>query len=118
MLKWLIRRRIAAFERAYNYDSAYAHEILAISTRALLVFNRIMPMSRYRQDAPRDAWFAAKTATALNEDCGPCSQLTVTMAERAGVDVDLLRAHPRSRCRRNDTRCGAGFQLRTRDAGA
>ena len=92
MLKWLIRRRIAAFERAYSYDLGYVYEILDVGVRAVLVFNRIMPMSRYRHDAPRDAWFAAKIATALSEDCGPCTQLAVTMAERAGVDADSLRA--------------------------
>lgn len=92
MLKWLIRRRIAAFERAYGYDFSYAYGILDVSPRALLVFNRIMPMSRYRHDVPIEAWFAAKIATALSEDCGPCTQLTVTMAERAGVKPDVLRA--------------------------
>jgi hypothetical protein len=92
MLKWLIRRRIAAFEREYGYDSSYAYDMLDVSLRALLTFNRIMPMSRYRRDVPRDAWFAAKIATALDEDCGPCTQLCVTMAERAGVEADLLRA--------------------------
>ena len=92
MLKWLIRRRIAAFERDYGYDSSYAYEILDVSIRAVLVFNRIMPMSRYRRDVPRDAWFAAKIATMLSEDCGPCTQLAVTMAEREGVNADLLCA--------------------------
>jgi hypothetical protein len=92
MLKWLIRRRLAAFERDYGYDSSYAAEILDVGIRPMLVFNRIMPMSRYRRDAPPDAWFAAKIATALSEDCGPCTQLAVTMAERAGVAPDVLRA--------------------------
>jgi hypothetical protein len=46
MLKWLIRRRIAAFERDYGYDSSYANEILDVGIRPMLVFNRIMPMSR------------------------------------------------------------------------
>jgi hypothetical protein len=92
MLKWLVRRRIAAFERDYGYDSSYANDILDVSTRALFVFNRIVPMSRYRRDVPRDAWFAAKIATMLSEDCGPCTQLAVTMAEREGVNADLLCA--------------------------
>jgi hypothetical protein len=92
MLKWMIRRRIAAFDRDYGYDSSYANDILDVSTRALFVFSRIGPMSRYRRDVPRDAWFAAKIASALNEDCGPCTQLVVTMAEREGVNAELLRA--------------------------
>ena len=45
---------IAAFERAYSYDSGYVYEILDVGVRAVLLFNRIMPMSRYRHDAPRD----------------------------------------------------------------
>jgi hypothetical protein len=58
----------------------------------LFVFNRIVPMSRYHRDVPRDAWFAAKIATMLSEDCGPCTQLAVTMAEREGVNAKLLFA--------------------------
>ena len=92
MLKWLIRRRIAAFERDYGYDSSYIREILDISPRALMVFNRIMPLSRYRRDVPLEAWYAAKIATVLTEDCGPCTQLAVTMAEHAGVAPQTLRA--------------------------
>ena len=65
MLKWLVRRGIAAFERDYHYDSSYANDILDVSTRALFVFNRIVPMARYRRDVPLDAWFAAKIATTL-----------------------------------------------------
>jgi hypothetical protein len=92
MLKWLIRRRVAAFERDYSYDSSYIYDMLDVSLRAVLAFNRIMPMSRYRHDVPKEAWYAAKIATAQSEDCGPCTQLTVTMAERAGVDPNVIRA--------------------------
>jgi hypothetical protein len=92
MLKWLIRRRLAAFERAFGYDASYAHDMLDVSTRAMFVFNRIMPMAQYRRDVPRDAWFAAAIATTLREDCGSCTQLNVTKAEREGVAPDLLRA--------------------------
>jgi hypothetical protein len=92
MLKWLIRRRVAAFERDYGYDSSYIYDMLEVSVGALFVFNRIMPMSRYRRHVPKDAWFAAKIATVMHEDCGPCTQLAVTMAERAGVDPNVIRA--------------------------
>ena len=71
MLKWLIRRRVAAFERDYGYDSSYIYDMLDVSLRAVLAFNRIMPMSRYRHDVPKEAWYAAKIATAQSEDCGP-----------------------------------------------
>lgn len=92
MLKWLIRRRLAAFERAYNYDVGYARDILAVSTRALSLFGGVEKLARYRRDVPLEAHFAATLTAAKAEDCGPCTQLGVTMAERAGVPPALLRA--------------------------
>jgi hypothetical protein len=85
-------RRLAAFERAYDYDLGYAREILAVSPRALVLFGSIEKLARYRRDVPRDAHYAAKLVAAKAEDCGPCTQLVVTMAERAGVAPALLRA--------------------------
>ena len=34
MVKWLMRRGIAAFERQWNYDASYVHEIIEASPRA------------------------------------------------------------------------------------
>lgn len=93
MLRWLIERKIGAFERDYDYDMAYAREILdAAGPRALLRFARAQPLGTYQGGVPRDAWFAARVAAIAAEDCGPCTQLNVTMAERAGVPAPLLRA--------------------------
>lgn len=92
MLKWLMRRRIAAAERAHDYDMSYARTILDASPRALLAFARIMPLAAYRRDVPKDAYFAAKLVAAKAEDCGPCTQLVATMAERAGVAPGVLSA--------------------------
>jgi hypothetical protein len=92
MLKWLMVRRIAAFERAYDYDMSYARAILDTSPRALLAFGRIAALARYRKGAPKDAYYAAKLVAARAEDCGPCTQLVATMAERAGVAPAVLEA--------------------------
>jgi hypothetical protein len=92
MLKWLIRRRLAAFEGDYNYDASYLRDMLETDTRAALAFNKITDFAKYRRNVPRDALFAAGITTTLAEDCGPCTQLGVTMAEREGVAPDLLRA--------------------------
>lgn len=92
MLKWLMRRRIAAFERAYDYQMDYVRDILAAGQRALLAFNRIQAMARFRRAVPRVAWYAAKLAATKAEDCGPCTQIVVTFAEREGVGQDVLRA--------------------------
>lgn len=92
MLQWLIKRQIAAFERTYDYDASYVRDILAADTGALMKFYKATSLSQYCKDLPRAAWFAAKITAVLAEDCGPCTQLGVTMAEREGVAPDILRA--------------------------
>ncbi|HEV2548499.1 MAG TPA: hypothetical protein VGU20_14255 [Stellaceae bacterium] len=92
MIKWLLRRRLAEFERSFNYDVSYTREILDASPRALLALGRIKALATYRRDVPKNAYYTAKLVAARNEDCGPCTQLVVTMAERAGVPSDMLRA--------------------------
>ena len=92
MLGWLVRKQIAKIERQFNYDFSYGRELYDVSPRAFFRFARISGMAEHREDIPRDAWFAAKIAAAMAEDCGPCTQLVVTMAEREGVDPATLRA--------------------------
>lgn len=90
MLTWFIRRRLAAFERACGYDMSYARDILAADLRAFFAFARIMGLSRYDRGATRDAIFAAKLTAAMAEDCGPCTQLVVSFALRAGSAPSML----------------------------
>lgn len=92
MLGWLVKRRLAAFERAFDYDASYMQEMYDVSPRAFWKFSRITTLAQLREDLPKEAWYAAKIVAALAEDCGPCTQLTVTMAERAGVSTETLRA--------------------------
>src|SRR5262245_18107303 len=90
MIKWLLRRRLAAFERDFGYDASYAHDILAVSPRALIAFGRIQALAKYRRGVPKHAYYAAKIVAAKAEDCGPCTQLVVTMAEQDGVPSSIL----------------------------
>jgi hypothetical protein len=92
MMKWLVRRRIAAFEKAWNYDSSYARDILDADPGALLAFGKVMGLSRYRKDVPAAPYYAAKIVAVMSEDCGPCTQLIVDMAQKEGVDPAVLRA--------------------------
>jgi hypothetical protein len=92
MFKWLIRNRLAAFERSFDYDLSYARSILAADTRAFLAFSRVTGVSRYRRDVPVAAYYAAKLVGTLAEDCGPCTQLVVAMALREGVLPQTLSA--------------------------
>lgn len=92
MLNWLLHRQIAAFEKSFDYDMGYAHEMLETSRPAFWRFFRFTGMSRHAEGIAPAALFAAKLATTLSEDCGPCTQLVTTMAEREGVAPDVLRA--------------------------
>lgn len=92
MLKWLLRRRLDAFERDFDYDASYVRDILAADPGAALRFGRVQAFGQYCRDLPRAAWYAAGIAGTMAEDCGPCTQLGVTMAEREGIPAATLRA--------------------------
>ncbi|MEZ4437299.1 MAG: hypothetical protein R3F65_33315 [bacterium] len=92
MLRRLMARKIEAFEREWGYDMSYAREILAVGAGPLVTFMRATAVGGYRGGLPDAVWHAARVAAIVGEDCGPCAQLAVSMAERAGVDAGLLRA--------------------------
>ena len=93
MMKTIARRRLEAFEREWNYDAGYMHEILdAGGLEALMAVANLDKLSNYRRDVPPEPYFVAKLAAVRAGDCGPCTQLVATMAERAGVDPAALRA--------------------------
>lgn len=60
--------------------------------RAAWMFQRAASLGRYRKGVPADALAAAGLTAVKHEDCGPCTQLGVSMFEEAGVDPTLLRA--------------------------
>jgi hypothetical protein len=92
MLKWFLRRQIAAFERAWNHDASYIREIIDADPRAMIAFGKVHGLSRYRTDIPLAAYCAARLIAVMAEDSGPCTQLGIDMAQREGVDPAILRA--------------------------
>jgi hypothetical protein len=92
MFKALLHRAVRGFERQWHYDAAYIHDIINIDPRAAWMFQRATGLGRYRKDAPIEALAAAGITAVKDEDCGPCTQLAVAMAERAGVDPNTIRA--------------------------
>lgn len=92
MLKWLMKRKLRAFGDAFGYDTSYGAELIDADPAAGLALARLSKVAAYRVDAPAAAWYAAKIVAAMSEDCGPCVQLGVTMAERGGVAESDLRA--------------------------
>ena len=92
MIKWLLHKAIDRFERDWRYDASYMHDIIDASPRAAWLFTRVQALGRFRRDLPIEAWCAAGITAVRHEDCGPCTQLAVDMAARAGVDPAVLRA--------------------------
>jgi hypothetical protein len=92
MLRWFLRRQIAAFEQNWNYDASYLYELIDVDPRAMLAFGKLQAISSYRNGVPPAAYCAAGIVAVMAEDCGPCTQLGIDMAQRGGVDRGVLRA--------------------------
>jgi hypothetical protein len=92
MLKWFLQRQVAAFERTWSYDASYIREMIDADPRAVMLFGKVQGLSRYRKDIPCAAFFAAGITAVMAEDCGPCTQLGIDLAQQEEVDADTLRA--------------------------
>jgi hypothetical protein len=92
MLGWLVKRRLASFQKEFNYDPQYVLDIYEASPKAFFRFSWMSGLSAHREEVSKEAWYAAKLVATLTEDCGPCTQLVATMAEREGVSSTALRS--------------------------
>ena len=98
MLRWLIHRRLKAEEKTLGESVDYLHHVVDVSPTAFLRFASIMPFANSRKVLPKDAWFVAQIVALQHEDCGPCLQITLNLAQKAGVDAALLRAALNGNC--------------------
>lgn len=92
MLAWIIHRRLRAFERRFDYDLTYARDLLATDRRAFFALAKMQSMDRYRHDVPPGPYWAARACATAAEDCGPCTQLCVTMGLADGANPAALVA--------------------------
>jgi hypothetical protein len=92
MLKWLLHRKLRTFEREHGYDAAYMHELLDTDLGAFLKFARATGLGTYRKDVPADVYMAAGLTSSIQADCGPCTQLGVGFALKAGVPAAAIAA--------------------------
>ncbi|MDO9338816.1 MAG: hypothetical protein Q7T61_20680 [Caulobacter sp.] len=91
MLKAWLARTISRFETQWNYDASYMRDLLDAGSWRLLRFGFVASLGQGNA-APPDARAAAGILATLREDCGPCTQISVDMAEKGGVDPAVLRA--------------------------
>jgi hypothetical protein len=92
MLKSWIHKQIGKLESGYGYDAGYLHGIVDVSTVAAIKFRLFQRFAHHHDQMPRDLGFAARIAATIGEDCGPCAQLSVDMALKAGVPAAMIAA--------------------------
>ena len=90
MMKWFIRKRLAAFEKDFGYDVSYMRHVLDTDTSAFIKFARAASSVKYRKDVPMDLYHAVGFTGIVAADCGPCTQLGVTMALREGLPAATI----------------------------
>jgi hypothetical protein len=90
MLKWFVRKKLTKFENEFGYDASYMRHVLDTDFGGFMAFARVQGMSRHRKDAPIDIYYAVKITGGVIADCGPCTQLVVTMALREGVPAATI----------------------------
>jgi len=91
MLKAILNAVVGRFERRYDYNVSYMRELIDTDPAAFFAFSKVQGLGGYRK-APKDALIAARLVGTLAEDCGPCTQIVVSMGEEEGVAPAVLKA--------------------------
>jgi hypothetical protein len=93
MLKFLAKQFLDRFEREWGYDVSYMREALdAGGYAAIKPMNALQQIAGYDGGCPPQVLWTAGIVASRAGDCGPCLQLTVKMAERAGMPAEQIRA--------------------------
>ena len=92
MRKTIARKMLKQFADHYDYDTGFMDHMLDVAAPALFRFNHLNDIASYHEVLPVEAHATTKLTGMLFEDCGPCSQLTVQMAEEGGMATDQLEA--------------------------
>lgn len=82
---------LESFENHYGYDASYLHELMEVSPEGYEAFSGFATMGMFRKSLSPEVFFVSKIATSQTEDCGPCTELNVRMAQKAGVSDDIIR---------------------------
>lgn len=91
MLKRLLINWIDRFERAWSYDASYMRHVARASPVSFVKF-AFGTRAADARAAPTEALFAAGLVGTLSEDCGPCVQISVDMAQAYGVKPPVVSA--------------------------
>ena len=72
MLTWIIKNRLAAFERQHGYDASYMRAVLDTDPKAFFAFAKAQKMGQYHRDVPRPVQWAAGITATIAEDQSQC----------------------------------------------
>ena len=93
MIRAILHWATRLFERRYDYDASYSHEVIDIAAGAGFRLALFPLLTQYRgPKAARGVWAGALLASTMEGDCGPCVQLVVDVAVEAGVAPEALAA--------------------------
>jgi len=90
VLKAILKAAVGRFEKRYDYDVSYMRELIDTDPAAFFAFSGVEKPAGYNK-APKEALAAAKLVATLQEDCGPCTQIVVSLAEEQGVAPAVLK---------------------------
>jgi hypothetical protein len=116
-MKNLLHKFVSRFERRYDYDATYLHDLVDISPSAFRRFASVQLKLQAKGDAPRDALQAAAIGGALVEDCGPCVQIASDRAVEAGMSGETIKALLSGEPANDDARIGFDYARALLSAG-
>ncbi len=91
MIKLILGKLLRNFGRSHAYDITYMLEVNDIWPGAALRYLGLGAVSQMKGPVP-EVWAGAALASTLDGDCGPCAQLIVEMAVKAGVSEAQIAA--------------------------
>jgi alkylhydroperoxidase family enzyme len=92
MLRKLILARIASAEKDLGVPLEYCRFIVRVSLRASYKFAKFLAVDEYHRALPAGPCYVARIVAVRDEDCGPCVQIAVNQALKAGVPAAQLQA--------------------------
>lgn len=91
MFRSLMTRMIQAMEKQLGVEAPYAYHLRDVAPARLWRFSMIKVVEGNRNITSREVYHAAGLGSAMAEDCGPCVQIHVNLAQKDGVAPDILR---------------------------
>ncbi len=89
---WIENKIIEWFERRLGQDMDYFRDLLGSSRLAFWKFGLFNRIADHGRHTPAELRHLARLGAMHGEDCGPCTQIVVTLARRDGVARELLSA--------------------------